>query len=363
MDELYHHGIKGQKWGIRRFQKKDGSYTSAGKNRRKNQTRGWSKDAKEANRIGQKNVKQMSNAELKRLNERKRLESEYSRLNPSTIKKGANFVKVVAAATGTALTIYNNSDKIVAAGKRFANKLQHSDISEDELYHFGIKGMKWGVRRYQNKDGTLTPKGKKRYINDDGSLTKSGNRLKKKSLKKLNRAATKVEGSAVAIEDITDFMSDQAARKAAKGKEYKGFAYKVNRQTALNTAKYADKQSEKGYRYATTLNDLNVKIEARPKRKTYAYGDGYYTFRGNEYVERPTSNGGKTTSKQQRKQAAAQNRVKQMQSDLDAKIKQGQQQGKISKGVKAVAEYDPKSNKYYNTFIYEDGTKERWSVG
>ena len=36
-------------------------------------------------------------------------------------------------------------------------------MDRTELYHHGIKGMKWGVRRYQNSDGTLTPAGKKRY--------------------------------------------------------------------------------------------------------------------------------------------------------------------------------------------------------
>ena len=37
---------------------------------------------------------------------------------------------------------------------------------QGELYHHGIKGQKWGVRRFQNEDGSLTPAGKKRY--DDG---------------------------------------------------------------------------------------------------------------------------------------------------------------------------------------------------
>ena len=34
----------------------------------------------------------------------------------------------------------------------------------NELYHHGIKGMKWGIRRYQNKDGSLTDAGKKRLV-------------------------------------------------------------------------------------------------------------------------------------------------------------------------------------------------------
>lgn len=38
-----------------------------------------------------------------------------------------------------------------------------------ELYHQGIKGQRWGIRRYQNEDGSLTPAGKDRYARKDRS--------------------------------------------------------------------------------------------------------------------------------------------------------------------------------------------------
>ena len=42
----------------------------------------------------------------------------------------------------------------------------------NELYHYGVKGMKWGVRRYQNKDGSYTNAGKKRRSADPETIQK-----------------------------------------------------------------------------------------------------------------------------------------------------------------------------------------------
>lgn len=54
--------------------------------------------------------------------------------------------------------------------------------NSNELQHWGIKGMKWGVRRYQNKDGSLTPAGRKRSAKLKEEYTNlTGKRLVKKS--------------------------------------------------------------------------------------------------------------------------------------------------------------------------------------
>lgn len=58
---------------------------------------------------------------------------------------------------------------------------------DGELYHWGIKGMKWGVRRYQNADGSLTAAGRKRYSNPDGTLNEKGKKYYAEQVARLKK--------------------------------------------------------------------------------------------------------------------------------------------------------------------------------
>ena len=58
---------------------------------------------------------------------------------------------------------------------------------DGELYHWGIKGMKWGVRRYQNKDGTLTEAGKRRMYREQFDMEGKGLKERKGYVADANR--------------------------------------------------------------------------------------------------------------------------------------------------------------------------------
>lgn len=119
LDELYHHGILGMRWGVRRFQRKNGSLTPRGKKRR------MSQDAVEAKKLGKKKLYEMSNDEIKTLNKRKQLETDYKRLNKGQIAKGMAIVGSTAAFTASVITIKNNAPQLIKSGKNAVDTLKN----------------------------------------------------------------------------------------------------------------------------------------------------------------------------------------------------------------------------------------------
>lgn len=96
-----------------------------------------------------------------------------------------------------------------------------------ELYHYGIKGQKWGVRRFQNKDGSLTSAGKKRVNKDYTAKQRKqdrafyGNRGEKRINKKLNeghglRGARHYEAERKEKKEKAARIAKKGAKKTAK---------------------------------------------------------------------------------------------------------------------------------------------------
>ena len=93
---------------------------------------------------------------------------------------------------------------------------------DDVLIHYGILGMKWGVRRYQNKDGSLTSAGKKRYGNNDDikdSQQKNTEEPKKKSVKDMSDEELRREVNRMQLEQNYLRMTGQNIEKGKSAAE------------------------------------------------------------------------------------------------------------------------------------------------
>ena len=99
---ISHFGIKGMKWGVRRYQSKDGSLTPEGRKRY-----GRSEDSEKVRELRKKPVSEMSNQELETVIRRMNLERQYRDLKSSEINSGKKKAKEVLDYANTASSFYN----------------------------------------------------------------------------------------------------------------------------------------------------------------------------------------------------------------------------------------------------------------
>ena len=153
-------------------------------------------------------------------------------------------------------------------------------MKDNELMHYGVLGMKWGVRRYQNRDGTLTSSGKKKalklqndytelirnhkYRDSNGNLTYAG---RKKALK-LQTEYSDITGKKRLVAFSNKNTNTNTNNTASKVKTKKisemsnaEIQAKIDRIRLENTLRdLTPKQVSKGEKFVNGLKDASVSI-------------------------------------------------------------------------------------------------------
>ena len=156
-------------------------------------------------------------------------------------------------------------------------------MENTELCHWGIKGMKWGVRRYQNKDGSLTPAGQKRYNKEMEKL-----KQEKKTLTNQARVKKKMVKMASLKKDVDDLKKNEKESEQPESKE-------ETRKRLLSSTDAKDIYKNRDLLTTAELNDRINRIDTEARLKSKIVEEHKKT--GMEYLNEKMQSGTNTINR------------------------------------------------------------------
>ena len=147
-------------------------------------------------------------------------------------------------------------------------------IYEDELYHHGIKGQKWGNRKYQNADGSLTEAGKKRYGYGEKRGTIRNETKRQRAFNDMYKDIDKGAKRAEKFKNKEDKHYDKFVKAAEKGNDRKFDKHLDKSNDAMGKKEQALKDVDEASKRMTqgavkALNMTAKEIDYRKAKRDY----------------------------------------------------------------------------------------------